>query len=137
MIVDDISTSIRDEYRSLPDEFVTGPLRPILREMNEESNNSCNKDQIETMIASVAKIMAVMEKNVSFGNGKKEDVLMLSKEWQSLSKLPRNWAGSNENLMRFVSEIGKIAMVWKDFAQDYEKEVIEPLKIFQVKKTLF
>ena len=80
-----------------------------------------------------------MEKTSLFGQGKKEDVSIISKELQNIGQLQSktsflaaNWAGSQDNLMTFLSDFAQIGSSWNNFSEDYEKTVIEPLKLLQV-----
>ena len=52
-IVDDMSTAIRDHFRSLPDEFVTGPLvdkLPMVQAAKSQSSRNSAKDHPKTTI---------------------------------------------------------------------------------------
>ena len=104
-IVDDMSTAIRDHFRSLPDEFVTGPLvdkLPMVQAAKNQSSRNSAKDQLEPLISSVTKIIGLMEKTSLFGQAKKEDMKVISKELQSLANgqtlFSSNWAGSQVGL---------------------------------------
>lgn len=141
-IVDDMSTSIRDHFKCLPDEFVTGQLvQPIVQEnIVNPSNANFGKEQMEPFINSVSKIIGLMEKTSTFGQAKKEDMASLTKELKNMSSLQtnnsifdgKNWAGSQENLMTCVSQMIKNGNLWKEFAQDNDKMVVEPLKILHL-----
>ena len=102
--------------------------------------NTLDKDQIESFVSSLLKLISLLEKTSFFGHGKKEDASIISKELQNIGQLQSktsflssNWAGSQDNLMKFLSEFAKIGSSWNDFSEDYENTIIEPLKLLQVR----
>ena len=140
-----MSTAIRDHFRSLPDEFVTGTLgveRAVYDKMLSCSKQFAitNKDQIEPFIASVTKLITALEKGVVFGKGKKEDSTIIVKELQSLENhqskisttLFQNWGNSAEKLMKFTADFAKVGLSWHEFGTNFQDQVIEPLKLLQV-----
>ena len=140
-IEDDISTAMRDHFRGVPDEFVTGPLgtERAIKSYKENQVTMNYKDQLESFINSLLKVIKYLEKLIHFGQDRPDDLSTISKELQNMGQLQTktnflsmNWAGSQENLMNFITEFAKIGTSWNDFAQDYDKDVIEPLKILQV-----
>ena len=144
-IEDDLSTAIKEYFRAIPDEFVTGLLGsersnlPRLGTYKENQISATNKDQLESFMNSLLKLINSLEKTSLFGQGKKEDVSIISKELQNIGQLQSktsflasNWAGSQDNLMTFLSEFAKIGSSWNNFSEDYENTVIEPMKLLQV-----
>ena len=143
-IVDDMSTAIRDHFRSIPDEFIVGTLaieRAVYDVMVSKGKQYSlgNKDQIEPFINATSKLINGLEKSVHFGRGKKEDNNLISKELQIFSNnqsksssLFQNWGGTAETMMRFSSDLVRIGMAWNDFGNDFQELVIEPLKLLLV-----
>ena len=144
-IEDDLATAIKEYFRAIPDEFVTGLLGsersnlPRLGTYKENQISATNKDQLESFMNSLLKLINSLEKTSLFGQGKKEDVSIISKELQNIGQLQSktsflasNWAGSQDNLMTFLSEFAKIGSSWNNFSEDYENTVVEPMKLLQV-----
>ena len=137
-----MSTAIRDHFRGTPDEFVTGPLgseRAIQSYKESNPVTTSSKDQLESFISSLIKMISTMEKTSQFGHGKKEDISIITKELQNLghlqsksSFLSQHFAGSQDNLMKFSSEFAKVGLSWNEYAQEYEKAIIDPLKMLKV-----
>ena len=85
-----MSTSIREHFRGTPDEFVTGPLgseRAIQSYKESNPVTTSSRDQLESFISSLIKMISIMEKTSQFGHGKKEDISIITKELQNMGHL--------------------------------------------------
>ncbi len=145
MVIDDISTAIRDQFRSLPDEFVTGPLGDQEDANDEQESNSLRSlptkgDSIEPFLNSVGKVIALLEKTCNFGIGKKDDEATLAKEIQAAASFQQKNGfksqtrlenSPKEKWMKITSSLSRIGSHWKDFAVEYDQMVLEPLRTLQ------
>ena len=144
-IVDDLSTAIRDQFRSLPDEFVTGPLSDsnLKLQLNPTLGNgeNVNKGHVESLITCLGQIISTLENTSHFSHGKKDDFATVSKNLSSIGttqgKIPilgTNWAGSKDLMTKITSEFAKIGIAWTEFGDEYDTLVLEPFK--QLKEVL-
>ena len=135
-IVDDLATAIRDQFRSLPDEFVTGPLgqNPFQLDCSSQLEN-VNKVPVESLIKSLDQIIQTLEKTSQFSHGKKEDFVQVSKDLNTVGHtqgkspvLGFNWAGSKDLMAKITSDLAKIGSAWSELGTEYDLLVLEPFK---------
>ena len=138
-IVDDLATAIRDQFRSLPDEFVTGPLGYNAFQYQLDCNSTLvenvNKSHVDQLISSLNQIIQTLEKTSHFSHGKKEDFAQVSKDLSTVGHtqgkspiLGFNWAGSKDLMAKITSDLAKIGSAWSELGTEYDLLVLEPFK---------
>ena len=137
-IVDDLATAIRDQFRSLPDEFVTGPLgqnNVFQLDCNPTQMENVNKSDVDKLITNLNQIIQTLEKTSHFSHGKKEDFVQVSKDLITVGHtqgkspiLGFNWAGSKDLMANITSDLAKIGSAWSELGTEYDLLVLEPFK---------
>ena len=91
-IAEDISTALRDYFKPVPDEVITGP-NLMEKTENFSENPSLDysigqinegKDQVDILIQSLSKILVLLEKSTIFGSEKLDDMSSLATELKSI-----------------------------------------------------
>ena len=135
----------------MPDEFVTGKAlrstaeQEILKNFGTSANQvTTGKQQIDILMAALAKILALVEKSSAFGHGKKEDLASLARELRAIGShsfqdrvgsetvLLSNWTIQQETFVKIVQHLSKVGSSWDSFADDQDSMVIEPLRLLKV-----
>ena len=152
-IAEDFSLAIREYFRPVPDEFVTGS--DLLQSTSTSFDNTSldnslveikeGMEQVDVLITSLGKIVALLEKSTNFGFAKQDDMKALATELKSVgshgfqqkvskgsSYMSSNWTVHQDTFVQVVDNLNDIGSKWKGYAENYELLVLEPLKMLKV-----
>ena len=134
-IIDDLAIAIKDQFRSLPDEFVTGPLGTIAFQFDTTLTENVNKGHVESLISNLNQIIHTLEKTSQFSHAKKEDFAQVSKDLNAVGQtqgkspiLGFNWAGSKDLMAKITSDLTQVGTAWSALGTEYDTLVLEPFK---------
>ena len=134
----DHSTNIRDQFKAVPDEFISGDHDDGYLQNTMSSTTA--KQQIETLSKTVAVLLEIVDRQRASALDSGEDMALFGKELETaaddltLNNVPGDgrWRSLHESLRPIGQGFSSLAILWSEHAQMYADDVVDQLKLLQV-----